>query len=270
MAEPQRIRKVEAEYDNPRPRDAALRSARKEQTPRKSDITYRPANDNNLSIDQQFNDSYALKGLQPSIPTNPRSAAIERTERLQHANEPRNTESTARQNQRLFNRSVPKSSPRTQQEMNRIVGRIKEIFQEQKEEFEDGDEKMLIAEPPEKPEFPWIIFLAAVIKDILDVPLELTLVGIILTTVLSFILSIVLFFWILGKASGGWWKKKIISWLWSRYVAVIILEFIPFFKIIPTTTIFIYMAHKRETKLVKLFNLALEELRGAGVLKYNK
>jgi len=155
-------------------------------------------------------------------------------------------------------------------EIKRIVGKVQEIFQDKGETFEDGDEKLLVAEPAEEPDFPQIIFMAAVMKDLLDIPLELSIIGIILTTMLSFVLSIVLFIWVLGKLSGGWWKKRIIRWLWIRYVAVIILEFFPFFKIVPATTIFIYMAYKREKKIVKLFNLALEELHNAGILKYIK
>jgi len=155
-------------------------------------------------------------------------------------------------------------------EIKRIVGRVREIFDDKGENFEEGDEKLLVAEPAKKPDFPQIIFMAAVMKDLLDIPLELSIIGIILTTMLSFVLSIVLFIWILGKLRGGWWKKKIIRWLWIRYVAVIILEFIPFFKIVPATTLFIWMAYKKEKKIVKLFNLALEELRNAGILKYIK
>lgn len=155
-------------------------------------------------------------------------------------------------------------------EVGRIIYKVRKIFKDKGENFEDSDAKQLIAEPAEEPDFPIVIFLAAIIKDFLDIPFELSIVGIILTTALSFVLSAVLFVWTLGKMSGGWWKKRIIKWLWIRYVAVFIIEFIPFFKIVPTATIFIYMAYRRETKIVKLFNLALEEFRRAGILKYIK
>ncbi len=43
------------------------------------------------------------------------------------------------------------------------------------------------------------------------------------------------------------------------------VEFIPIVKIIPANTIFILLAHYREKKIVKLFNLALEEMRSGGL-----
>jgi len=157
-----------------------------------------------------------------------------------------------------------------QREIKRVVGKVRKIFSDEGENFDDGDEKMLVGESAIKPDFPYIIVTAAIIKDLLDIPLDVSVVGIILTTILSFILFLVLFMWVLGKLGGGWWKKKIIRWLWIRYIAAIILEFVPFFQIVPATTIFILMAHYKEKKIVRLFNLALEELRHAGVLKYIK
>ena len=57
-------RKAEIEYDNPRPRDAALRRA--------ANDNYTAANDNKPqyrgeTIDSDFNESYAEQGLQPSV-----------------------------------------------------------------------------------------------------------------------------------------------------------------------------------------------------------
>jgi hypothetical protein len=57
-------RKAEVEYDNPRPRDAAIRRAVKDD--------YVPMNDTESeykapTIDSDFNDSYAQQGLQPSV-----------------------------------------------------------------------------------------------------------------------------------------------------------------------------------------------------------
>lgn len=79
MAEPPRIRRVEAEYDNPRPRDAALRRERDREPARKTNVTYRPINENNLTIDQQFTDTYAESGLQPSVGYRPpvRTVAVD-------------------------------------------------------------------------------------------------------------------------------------------------------------------------------------------------
>jgi hypothetical protein len=113
----------------------------------------------------------------------------------------------------------------------------------------------------EHPSFPYLITAIAVIKDILDFG-DLTLIGVVITTVLSFCISIILFFWILGKMGGEWWKKKLIQKILIRYGIVVALEFIPFFKMIPATTIFVLMVHFDETKIVKLLNGALERLRG--------
>ncbi len=146
-------------------------------------------------------------------------------------------------------------------ETQRIIGRVREIFRDGGENFEEGDEKLLVANPPQEPDFPYMIVMMAAMKDLLDIPLELTLIGIIFTTMLSLVLACILFIWCLGKTSGGWWKQKIIRWIWIRCVATILLEFIPFFKMVPATTIFILMAHFHEKKIVRLFNVALEELR---------
>lgn len=147
---------------------------------------------------------------------------------------------------------------------NRILrDASKAVLSKYREVLEEGDTQSLIKDPPVAPTFPFLIVVAAVGKDILDL-FDVTLVAMPLTYLLSLILIAVLFFWCLGKISGGWWKKKIISWLWKRYILVVIIELLPGFKLIPTTTIFILMAHYREVKLVKLLNLALEELHKGG------
>ncbi len=127
--------------------------------------------------------------------------------------------------------------------------------------YDTTDATLLIKEPPQQPNFPYIMVSITILKDILDVPIELSIIGIVVTTILSFLLAIIIFIWILGKLSGGWWKKAMIRWLWIRYVFAILIEFLPFFKIIPATTILVLMAHYRETKIVMFFNAALEEFR---------
>jgi hypothetical protein len=115
------------------------------------------------------------------------------------------------------------------------------------------------------PPFPYFIFTIAVLKDIVDVIATITVVGIVLSMALSFLFALILFMWTMGKMSGGWWKKKLINYILVRYGITIIIEFIPGVNIIPTTTIFILMAHYRETKIVKLMNLALEKMHSAGI-----
>lgn len=153
--------------------------------------------------------------------------------------------------------------------MSKRVNSVLQRISSQYDESLDGaDVKILVEAPPQKPEFPFLMVFVAVLKDILDIPLELTLVGIIFTTIFSLIIGLVLFIWCFGKISGGWWKKKIIGWLWKRYIFTIILEFIPFIKIIPVTTIFVFMVHYKELKLVKLANQVLEELKKSGLLSF--
>lgn len=113
------------------------------------------------------------------------------------------------------------------------------------------------------PPFPFVMLTIAIMKDIIDVPGELSVIGIVLTTALSLVIALVLFFWFMGKVSGKWWKGRMVSWLWKRYVFAIALEFIPFFKIVPATTILVLMAHFRETKTVKILNSAMEAIHSA-------
>ena len=72
---------------------------------------------------------------------------------------------------------------------------------------------------------------------------------------------VILFFWIRGKISGGLWKKQMIKWLYRRLLLAAVIEIFPVLKIIPATTILILMAHYHEKKIVKLFDLTLEELK---------
>ena len=51
--------------------------------------------------------------------------------------------------------------------------------------------------------------------------------------------------------------------MWKRYVAAVVVSFIPIANLIPVETIFILLAHYREKKVVKAFNRALEESRDA-------
>lgn len=134
--------------------------------------------------------------------------------------------------------------------------------------YQDGDiENLLSTKKVELPPFPMFIFVIAILKDLIDIA-DITLVGVVITTLLSILFSIILFFWLIGKVSGKWWKKKVLNWLWKRYIAAIIIEFIPFLKIAPVMTIFVIMAHRRETKVVRAINFALEELKKVGAFRH--
>lgn len=154
------------------------------------------------------------------------------------------------------------------QDTKRVITEIKQMFRSQQEDLSDAElDEMtkLNAKPAPLPDFPYMIVSLAIFKDILDFG-DVIIVGIIITTALSFLIGVVLFFWTMGKVSGGWWKKRLIKKLWTKYVFAIAIEFIPFLKIIPTTTIFVLLAHYDETKVVKLINASLERLRSTNFL----
>jgi hypothetical protein len=155
-------------------------------------------------------------------------------------------------------------SNRTQDEAVLLEDELEELARTDSLEHEVGDAQMLLTNPPEKPSFPGIVLSLALIKDILDAG-DFTGIGIVVTTALSFLISLVLFLWLLGKVSGGWWKKKLIRGLWVRYALAVFIEFIPFVKLIPATTILVLMAHFREPKVVQALNGALERIHSGGI-----
>ncbi len=151
----------------------------------------------------------------------------------------------------------------------RAIADIRAMFQKEGEALSDEDLNELTtlnAKPATLPDFPFFIVSLAVLKDIIDFG-DLLIVGIVITTALSFVIAVILFFWVLGKTSGGRWKKKILKKLFVRLGIVITIEFIPFFKILPVTTVFVLLAHYDETKVVKLINSGLERLRGSNFMR---
>lgn len=142
---------------------------------------------------------------------------------------------------------------------------IKQLFASKGEELdEEGAAKLLGGSTPPLPSFPILIVALAVTKDFLDM-MSFTLIGLVFVMPFSIGVAIILMFWCLGKIHGGWWKKRMIRWLWMRYVIAILIEFIPFVQfIIPATTIFVLMAHYKETKVVQLMNEGLELLHSGG------
>ena len=146
--------------------------------------------------------------------------------------------------------------------------KIAELFQSKGEEFENEDvEKLQTGDIPEMPSFPFLILLAGISKDAFDVA-DLTGVGVIATFFLWIVLTATLTFWTWGKISGGWWKKRIIKWMWTRLILCVTIEMIPFLHMfVPANTIYILMAHYKEKKIVILFNEALEILHKSGIAK---
>lgn len=261
-------RKVEREYEQVRPRDEAIKRASESRTAggkmgRKS-IT-RP-DSFNTTVDEEFNLSYQNAGIQPTYKVetdrSPETEGSQGNYKSRYSSDEEPLIDTSP------NEAPVRPNPLLKKKYQRegVAEILKRTFPEHYEYFDEGEEELLVTEPVEKPRFPLLIVLAAASKDTLDI-LEFTIIGAILTVPLSLLLGLVLFIWCLGKISGGWWKKALIKWLWKRYVFTLIIEFIPLFKIIPATTIFVLMAHYREKKIVKIANLALEELKAAGFLK---
>jgi hypothetical protein len=139
---------------------------------------------------------------------------------------------------------------------------VKDVFEDKKETLEESDIDRAMGEAPKKPNFPNLLFTAAVLKDVLDC-LDLTFVGILLTTLLGLFLGVAVFIWCLGKISGGWWRKAMIRLLIWGFIILFFAEIIPYVKIIPVNSIFILMVYFREKKIVRLFNLLLEKMHEA-------
>jgi len=226
-----------------------------------------------------MSDADNTRGIQNAAryptPGDRHSADLESRLTSEQARLPRNTRSRGRNsfhdNNEAFSAYLGRMNAT---EVQRIYKNIQDIFRAGEGEVNDSDIKgMLSLKKPPQVDFPYFIFGISVFKDVLDTG-DILVVGIVFTTAFSFLCSLILFFWTLGKISGGWWKKAGLSFLWQkmfttkiwgRLILAMGIEFIPFLKIIPATTIFTFMAYKSETKIVKLINLALEELHRAGI-----
>ncbi len=111
------------------------------------------------------------------------------------------------------------------------------LTEEEIESFKSGNTS--------KPDFPFIVFSAAVIKDIADLA-SLGTIGIFV----SIITSPIIFFYTLGKM--GFIKKK----LWRRLTFTVVAEFIPGASFIPFSTFFVLSAHATENKHIeKILNM---------------
>ncbi len=150
----------------------------------------------------------------------------------------------------------------------RVFASIAELYSSKGEQFGDEEAKQLLGEgkKPTIPDFPVLIFGLAAVKDALDV-LDLTIVGTIVVFFFSVIIAIILAIWTFGKISGGWWKKALIKKILVRYGICIAIELIPFVQMVPTTMVFVLLAHYHETKIAKLFNEALERIHRGGIAR---
>lgn len=124
----------------------------------------------------------------------------------------------------------------------------------------DNDLAEMTVNPPEEPQFPTLILLAAIMKDVIDLVATSSIIFSIFTLITSFILSLVIFFWLLGKL--GFAEKQLVRWFIRWAVLVVLVEFIPLVNAIPMATIFVILAYNRERAVVQLFFTALKSLQG--------
>lgn len=121
------------------------------------------------------------------------------------------------------------------------------------DEFED-----IKINPPEMPSFPYIIFFAAVIKDVFEIIYSILLFIPILnlaTSALIFliwifngILAIAIWMWIFGKST--FIRKQIIKKMVAKFI-VPIFEFIPGLNAVPTASITVFLIYRSEKGIVK-------------------
>lgn len=162
---------------------------------------------------------------------------------------------------------------------------IQELFKKEGLEFNESDLPTLKLSRPETPPFPILIFMMAVMKDIVDIFVAfpdlagLTVIGAILTvagriiiTGLTFITALVIWIWMLGRISGmarlgirgaaggvglamktKFVKKRVAQ----GTIALVTESILPY---IPFSTIFVLLAHHDENKYVQLFLGAAEQL----------
>lgn len=163
------------------------------------------------------------------------------------------------------NEAIAYEIAQMEEEEARAFSKISRLYQEQGENFSSEEAERLQGETAKsRPSFPVFIFSLALIKDLLDVPLDLSVVAALFASILSVFVGITLALWMFGKMSGAWYKRGMIKWFWRRFALVMIIEFIPGLQLIPANTVLVWMAHNRENKAVQLLNNALEVLHGRG------
>lgn len=116
------------------------------------------------------------------------------------------------------------------------------------EEVSIEETTQTIANVPTAQSFPMFLFTCAVFKDILDIA-DLTLIGIIFSSIFGFFLYVWIFFWMFGK--GGYIKKRIYKRLLIPIIVMPIVEFIPFLKILSSSSLLIVMIYRSERNIVK-------------------
>ncbi|PCI27805.1 hypothetical protein COB55_05030 [Candidatus Wolfebacteria bacterium] len=141
-----------------------------------------------------------------------------------------------------------------------LVPIVQEALAAVKENISEEDVTEIVYTKPNEPNFPKLIFIAAVMKDFSDVPAGLSKVLIPLNSIVSLILSAIVFFWMLGKL--GFMNKKIL-----RRFFLLLLETIPGLNFLPILSIFVFLAHNKEKKVVKIFLDVVERIENLRQVK---
>ena len=144
------------------------------------------------------------------------------------------------------------------------LNELRNIFADVNENLDQETLETLAADTSqEKPGFPFFIFSLAIIKDILD-----AITGGAISFVFSLIFGCIIFLWLLGKVGFG--QKALIRWAARTGSVVALVESIPVLGALPMSSIFVLLAHYRETKAVQLLFWALEKARGQHLLDIKK
>jgi len=107
---------------------------------------------------------------------------------------------------------------------------------------------------PETPSFPFIIVLIALLKDGIDI-ISVGFLG----WFASLLVGFVLWVWIITKSNPV--ERRILRWFTIRLVVVVFIGFIPIINFLPEMTIFVFLIHNKEKKVVRFFYKNLERLR---------
>lgn len=166
----------------------------------------------------------------------------------------RNQRSTSRQTLRgsaydrkatldQFQQQVPTDVYRQLEEIYKYEGIYEQL---------ESDLEKLSAEPhpPQKPSFPIVIFIAAIIKDLADAA-----TGGIVSVILSLLLGFILWLWWFNKSS--FIKKKIKKWFVKRVILFLAGDSIPVVSIFVPSSLFIILWYYREKKIVQIIQKVL-------------
>ncbi len=135
---------------------------------------------------------------------------------------------------------------------------VRKTFRDAGENLNDAEVQQLLERPPKKPSFPFIILAIAVLKDLLDIPAYVSIIGIIVVWFTTFFMSLILFLWVLGYASGRTVNRGLGRLAIGSAVEV-------FFGFVPAASIFVLVTYHSERKLWKIRTEAREKLQKLGV-----